>query len=116
MNGQVGGCEIARALARVVRFERVVETGTYRGTTTEFLSAIFGAPVLTVEKDLRCFTFASRRLSTLRGVTVHLGDSRDALRDLVATKQYNLTTFFYLDAHWNADLPLGEEVRLIQES
>lgn len=114
LNGQERRQEIVRELAREVRFDRVIETGTYRGTTTEFFSAVFGVPVATVEANLRHFTYSSRRLAVHRHVTVELGDSRAFLRRLVEAPATRAeTVFIYLDAHWEDDLPLAEELQII---
>lgn len=112
LNGQEHRRAIVRALARAVDFDRVLETGTYRGTSTEFFAAVFGTPVDTVEGNLRNFTFSSRRLGAQPKVTVHLGDSRSFLRSLSATSSE--AVFIYLDAHWEEDLPLREELEIIR--
>src|SRR5437870_898363 len=49
-----------------LEFKAIVETGTFRGTTTEFF-AKSGLPVYSVEIDTRAHGFALQRLS-------HLGD------------------------------------------
>ena len=49
-------------------------------------------------------------------MTLLRGDSRQALRKLFDGPLRSLrvsTIFFYLDAHWNADLPLAEELEII---
>lgn len=114
LNGQERRREIVRELAREVRFDRVIETGTYRGTSTEFFSAVFGVPVATVEANLRHFTYSSRRLAVQREVSVELGDSRAFLRRLAERPgARDETVFIYLDAHWEKDLPLAEELTII---
>ena len=114
LNGQERRQEIVRELARELSFDRVIETGTYRGTTTEFFSAVFGVPVATVEANLRHFTYSSRRLAVNRHVTVEFGDSRAFLRRLAESPAAKAeVTFVYLDAHWEDDLPLAEELQII---
>ena len=93
----------------------IVETGTYRGTTTEFMSNV-GVPVFTAEYNPRNFGFARTRLRGRRNVTIQCGDSRAALRSWLDGPLRAIsgqTIFFYLDAHWYADLPLGEELSII---
>jgi predicted O-methyltransferase YrrM len=114
LNGQERRRDIVRELARTISFDRVFETGTYRGTSTEFFSAVFGVPVETVEANPRNFSYSSRRLAVQTDVSVELGDSRPFLRRLAAMPNAKAeTVFIYLDAHWEADLPLAEELRII---
>ena len=114
LNGQELRQEIVRELAKAMKFDRVIETGTYRGTTTEFLHAVFGAPVATVEASPRHFTYSSQRLAVYRHVTVEFGDSRDFLRRLAESPAAQVeTVFLYLDAHGEDDLPLAKELQII---
>lgn len=112
LNGQEHRRAIVRALARSVAFDRVLETGTYRGTSTEFFAAVFGTPVDTVEGNLRNFTFSIKRLGSQSQIRVQLGDSRTFLTSLAGTASE--TVFIYLDAHWEEDLPLREELEIIK--
>jgi len=114
MNGQAGRRQIFTDIVAAVRPGAIIETGTFRGTTTEFL-ATFGVPVYSVESQPRYYVFADLRLRSLRPlVKVSLGDSRAFLsqlaRDASVPKQ---SVVFYLDAHWSEDLPLAEELTTI---
>ena len=116
LNGQLRRREIVRELGRAIRFSGAIETGTFRGSTTEFLAAVFGR-VWTVESNERTFAFSSKRLSTNPDVTIELGDSRMFLDRLLCQSQMDGKTFFiYLDAHWKDDLPLAEELGVIVAS
>lgn len=93
----------------------IVETGTFLGTTTECLAGT-GRPVFTVEGNPRNYGFAKARLRNHPNVTLLRGDSRAALRELFEVPLAPLigeTLFFYLDAHWKADLPLAQELEII---
>ncbi len=117
MNGQAGRRAIVRELARTIAFDRVLETGTYRGTTTEFLSAVIGTPVHTVEIDARFREYSAKRLSFDRSIKVVGGDSRAFLRAMAARSRLREQTLFvYLDAHWRDDLPLREELEIVRDS
>jgi len=116
LNGQQNRCQIVRDLAKAIDFDRVIETGTYRGTSTEFFSAVFGVPVATVEANTRYFVYSKRRLAVQPDVTVELGDSRAFLRRCADAAGGDKTVFIYLDAHWEEDLPLAEELRIIGAS
>jgi hypothetical protein len=114
LNGQVKRQEMMREIFAAVHFDAVVETGTFRGSTAEFLRAESKIPVFTVEIDPRLFHYCRRRFRGDRGVNVFLGDSVTFLRhlgeDLAFPKERVL---FYLDAHGGDPLPLADEVRAI---
>ena len=114
LNGQGGRVALCRQIFAALRPAAIVETGTHRGTTTEFFCA-FGVPVYSVEADARYHAFAVRRFrSTHHPVHLSLADSRAFLRRLAADAQFPTDgVFFYLDAHWHSDLPLAEEIAII---
>ena len=113
MNGQAGRLRICRDILTTLSPTAIVETGTFRGTTTEFF-AQFAIPVYSVEAEPRFHYFAACRFSETNRVHLTLGDSRSFLSRLAAdpTVPKN-NVFFYLDAHWNADLPLAQEITTI---
>lgn len=117
-NGQARRQDLVRDVVRRIGCEQIIETGTYRGTTTRFLDDLEGGvPVFTVEASPRYFHYCRRRLRVRQEVTCVLGDSREALRLLKdAPGVAGRRTFFYLDAHWERDLPLAEEVAIIAEN
>jgi predicted O-methyltransferase YrrM len=113
MNGQTARLEVIREIIFDCAIARIVETGAFRGTTTEWF-AQFGLPVGTVEIDPRFCHFAQRRLRRWEVVEVKLQDSVDYLRQLAARITNNAApTLFYLDAHWRDHLPLRDEVEII---
>lgn len=107
MNGQTARLEIARQLITSNR-DFIVETGTYRGTTTEWF-ACFGIPVATVEISPRFYTFSKKRLSRFSNVKQYLGESTLHLKNMEAE---TARPFVYLDAHWENHLPLSEELKI----
>lgn len=114
-NGQPARQALFGELVARVRPCVIVETGTYLGTTTEFF-AEFGKPVFTVEGDPRACGFARARLWKRRNVTLVHDDSRQALRrwfEGPLRTCADKTSLFYLDAHWNAELPLAQELAII---
>lgn len=117
-NGQQRRAELFLALVEAIRPRAIVETGTYRGATTEFMHRATGVPVWTVEKSLRFFEYARRRFRRFPEIHLARGDSRQFLRSLVGRGGPNVSeaTLFYLDAHWNADLPLREELTIILDN
>ena len=115
LNGQEGRQRLVRELASVVDFDEVLETGTFRGNSTVFFSHTTGLPIHTVEANPRYFHYSTRRLAPYPNVTVELGDSRPFLRRMAA-RAATSTPLIYLDAHWEEDLPLREEVEIITSS
>ena len=114
-NGQKARTALFRALMERTSPVAIVETGTYLGTTTKFFAEC-GVPVFSVESHPRVYGFARARLRNRHNVTLLSGDSREALGQLfdgLLQPFANLPLFFYLDAHWNADLPLAEELEII---
>ncbi len=92
----------------------IVETGTYRGTTT----ALFAATCLHVygvEIHPRYYAYARWRFYANRGsIHLHRSDSPTFLRKLSNDSSVAKDdVFFYLDAHWQEDLPLREELEII---
>ncbi|MCY3626992.1 MAG: nucleotidyltransferase family protein [Gammaproteobacteria bacterium] len=113
-NGQRYRRQIFKELLHQLPLEAIVETGTFRGATTEYILQSTTLPVYSVELDARFFYYAKRRLRSQKRINLTLGDSRDFLEMLANNSQVpKQNVFFYLDAHWNDDLPLREEVALI---
>jgi predicted O-methyltransferase YrrM len=114
-NGQPFRQALFKALIRQLEPAAIVETGTYLGTTTDFLAET-GLPVFTVETNPRNYGFARAHLWRRQNVTLLCDDSRAALRTLFdgpLRDEKDCTLFFYLDAHWNDDLPLLEELDIV---
>lgn len=113
MNGQRERRLMVRELFEAVPVDVIVETGTYRGTTTEFLALVGGVPVRSVESNPRYARYSQLRLAGFPDVEVEQGDSRSFLKRLGQEIPSEETVFFYLDAHWYEDLPLRDEVQII---
>ena len=112
-NGQDRRVEAVRDIFARVRFGSIIETGTYRATTTVLLRALSAAPIATIEADSRYYHYARMRLFR-RHIRVIRGDSAKVLGDLADEAPWNRgPTFFYLDAHWLDDLPLSTELEAV---
>ncbi|MEW6366247.1 MAG: hypothetical protein AB1714_16590 [Acidobacteriota bacterium] len=113
-NGQHHRQQIFRDLVAACDFVAIAETGTYRGSTTEFMARQTGLPVYTAEVARRYHGYAARRLRRVAGVHLFLDDSRRFLRRLAEDPEIpKSSVFFYLDAHWYGDHPLLEELGII---
>jgi hypothetical protein len=114
-NGQAKRCLLFGQLVETLDPIALVETGTFLGTTTEWIAA-FQIPVFTIEADAEHFGFSRSRLKHLANVELLFDDTRTGLLKLFCTElvnKRNECVIFYLDAHWSCDLPLREEVNLI---
>lgn len=119
MNGQPGRQAIVRELLTELDIELVVETGTYTGSTTLWF-AEHGVRVVSSELDDRYRRLAAerirRRADVRDRITVLGADSRAAIGSIGTSSSFTACrTLFYLDAHWNEDLPLRGELALIEE-
>ncbi len=112
-NGQEKRRAIFKSIIERCNIESIVETGTYKGNTTTYMFETSKLPVYTVEKDSRSFYYSNMLFFVNPKVKVFLDDSRSFLTLLPKNVSQEKAVFFYLDAHWNADLPLQEEVKLI---
>ena len=123
LNGQSHRQRMVETFIRELPLETIVETGTYRGTTTAFLASLTSVPIYTVECDARRQGFSLPALRRFDNVHRYGGDSREFLRMLASKPDLeNQVILFYLDAHGTpdyvnargtADLPLADEVDII---
>jgi hypothetical protein len=113
-NGQSCRQQIVRDLLDALPFAAIVETGTFRGSTTEFFLRESALPVYSVELSPRFHYYARRRLRSYSKAHLFLGDSRTYLNALADQRTLpREQVLFYLDAHWYDDLPLAEEISII---
>lgn len=112
MNNQEKRTQITRQIIGACGIARIVETGTYLGTTTAFFAG-FGVPVTTSERDPDLARDAAERLRGWPNVEVRGYDSVRVLQELIREPiDRTVPTFFYLDAHWKHHLPVREEAEL----
>ncbi len=114
-NGQKRRKELFEGILHNVSPKAIVETGTFRGRTASYFAET-GLPVYSVEYNPRVYGFARELLRGYDNVVMLEGDSRAGLRQFLGTAlsdKLQDPLFFYLDAHWNADLPLAEELDII---
>jgi hypothetical protein len=113
-NGQSARRELFGAIVRACKPAAIIETGTYRGDTTQYMASTIDVPIFSVEVLRRNVGFARARLWRYRNVHLARGDSRNFLSKLIRSGRLNRGPIFaYLDAHWNGELPLTGEIALI---
>jgi predicted O-methyltransferase YrrM len=81
-NGQCFRQLIVADLLRVCEPAAIVETGTYRGSSTFFLAMNSPGRIFSTEANPRNFSFALRRLRHFQNVTLFYMDSREFLKNL----------------------------------
>jgi hypothetical protein len=109
-NGQERRRTLFDQLLQELKIVTVVETGTFRGTTTDYMAKA-GLPVFSCELHPRYFYYSLLRLANIPNVRLERADSRYFLRELFDENRLPPgPALFYLDAHWERDLPLWEEI------
>lgn len=112
LNGQVGRAEIVKYIIKTMKPMAIVETGSFRGVTTEWFAKEFKLPVFSCEVEPLYFRQSRARLNNLENVNLLEMNSIHFLEKIIM--EFNLdNTFFYLDAHWLKILPLRQEMKLI---
>lgn len=110
-NGQQGRRALFHEIVAGFRPELIVETGTHRGGTTEFMAAT-GIEIHSVEFDARLYGYAKLRLRRHRNVRLYCDDTIALLPQLAAMVGPR-RTLFYLDAHCEGSHPLHQELDII---
>jgi predicted O-methyltransferase YrrM len=113
LNGQAGRQAIVLDLIERLDPIAILETGTFRGISVEWLARNYRGPILSCEKEKLYFLQAQGRLSSFGNVDLRLEDSRQFLQEVLKTLPADKCIFIYLDAHWERDLPLREELTTI---
>jgi len=113
-NGVQGRKQIFADLLSEGGVKTIIETGTYLENTSGYMATTSGLQVLTCEKNRKLYSLAKMRLKNIHLVKLFNMDSRTLLRDLSKDKSVTESEcFFYLDAHWDKELPLKEEIQII---
>lgn len=100
------------AILAALKPEVVIETGTFRGTTTEWFAQRVPV-VLTCEirEDFADAAEARFREAKLKNITIFRGPSQHRIGAmLMAARDLGGACLVYLDAHWQDDWPLMAEL------
>lgn len=115
LNDQVIRQDIFNRIFADIRVSQIIETGTYRGTTTEFFAQT-DLPVHSIEVSERYYWYSKLRLRSFKNVHLYKGSSTYWLPKICARLQSNqFATLVYLDAHWRDYLPLREEIEILSD-
>lgn len=110
-----------RMIAKATPAETIVETGTFKGETTEKMAAYF-KHVHTIELSNELYGHAQKRFKSNKNVHCYQGDSAVVLPTIL--KQLKSKTVFFLDAHFsmgetaqgNENTPILTELNLIKKA
>jgi predicted O-methyltransferase YrrM len=96
------------------QFTSFVETGTYRGYSTELIASRHpDLKVFTTEVVPATYERSKGFLSKYPNITPLLGSSEKVVAELLSEKKVGSMPLFYLDAHWEHYWPLRDELRSI---
>jgi len=101
-------------LKKTYDINTAIETGTFKGNTTVFLSLLFD-DVYTIEIVESTYKTTTSKLKDYPNVQCFLGSSEVVLVDLLP-KIKGQRALFYLDAHWEDHWPLREELKEISKT
>lgn len=102
-------------LVKDLKIDCIIETGTFQGTTTAFLSETFpNIDIYTVEVNLETYQKAQANLQGYSNIKLLYGSSEKVLEHLLPELQ-GKRILFYLDAHWDDYWPLLDEFEAIQK-
>lgn len=113
-NGQKYRMSLFQALLGKFNFDTVIETGTNRGSTTQYIAQHFSGPIFSIEYMEKYADFSRLRTKKYTNIEIIINNSVDGLNSIL--RKQNLIgkyVFFYLDAHWYDYLPLQDELDLI---
>jgi predicted O-methyltransferase YrrM len=113
-NGQAGRQQLFHDLVTRLQFDAVIETGTHRGITAEWIARNFNLDLYTCEIKPRLFHQSEARLAGIANAHIECADSVAFLTKLSATSWRRRNILIYLDAHWMDDLPLPDELAVIR--
>jgi predicted O-methyltransferase YrrM len=101
-------------LKKTYNITTAVETGTFLGNTTVFLSLLFD-DVYTIEVVENTYQSTANQLKVFPNIQCLLGSSEKVLAELLPNLKEK-RALFYLDAHWEKHWPLREELKEIAKT
>ena len=105
-NDQKTRKEIVKEILESIQFDKIIETGTLLGNTTEFFQK-FSIPVISIEISEFYFLVSKIRFIDKGNVNLINSNSSDYFNKLTPSKE---KIFFYLDAHSQEHIPLMNEL------
>ena len=108
-NGQKYRSKVVEEIINNFNPEEIIETGTYLGNTLEFFSK-FQITTHSIEINPEFYYISKSRFVDADNVNIYCDDSLNVLPKIIKKKK---PTLIYLDSHWYEDLPLDNELEII---
>jgi len=112
-NGQVRRMSMIAALSRSIDASAVIETGTFKGSSTPYLAGLFKCKTYTIEINEFYASCAERRFKLNHknlDIELRIGDSATEISKVLEEISSNETVAAYLDAHWLSAIPTRQEI------
>lgn len=113
-NGQAIRWNTVSAISRNFNAAVAIETGTYLGSSTPYLSSLVSGKTYSIEIDSETFEKTSRRFRenhSRRDIDLILGDSAIEIKKVLEKLNPDTTRIIaYLDAHWLDAIPTTDEL------
>jgi predicted O-methyltransferase YrrM len=113
-NGQLHRKKLFQEIFKQFNFDIIIETGTFRGSTTEFFASHFPGSIFSIEYSKNYAEFSRIRTRKYKNVNIVINNSVDGLKNIFRENDFDgKNIFIYLDAHWYDYLPLKDELDVI---
>ena len=113
-NGQAVRWNTISAISRKFDASVAIETGTFLGSSTPYLSSLVFGKTYSIEINQETFRKTSRRFRENHShldIELVLGDSAIEIRNILKKLDPNTTRIIaYLDAHWLDAIPTSDEL------
>jgi predicted O-methyltransferase YrrM len=112
-NGQVRRTLQIGQISEVFEADLVIETGTYKGSSTPYLATLFQCKTYSIEINKISANIAKKRFFNNHrklNIEVLVGDSVKEMKGILSQTPKDSQIFAYLDAHWLYDIPTEQEL------
>ncbi len=118
-NGQAVRWNTISAISRAFEPNVAIETGTFLGSSTPYISSLTSGKTYSIEINEESFEKTSRRFRlnhSDRDIELILGDSAKKIREVLAKLDpVSTRVIAYLDAHWLDAIPTTDELLALVE-
>ena len=112
-NGQIRRMSMIAAISRSISASAVIETGTFKGSSTPYLASLFKCKTYTIEINEFHASCSERRFKQNHknlDIELRIGDSAVEIVNVLKEISSSETVAAYLDAHWLSAIPTKQEL------